>query len=336
VLLHRKYGKWPIEEFAALSAERKTEFYAALKSQKSKEFTSTLTKTLMVQRLEETGHRDIGEFLPLDVWGTRGWDTEIIRTTSHAGNTRDCDRFGKLYKVNIHADISRLTLAEVSKDLAVMEGRAKTEGMSKKEQVEGKRKVETTQPAQAEEEKEEEEEEAEKASAEEQSSDESDTSSSDNKKKKKKKKKKNKKANKHHAQQKKNKKAKDAKIQMNKNALEEQRQAEKVAKAAAYTIKKIADKAIVTSGKIVGKFSPLITLMESTVKESTTDDATPSHVLEAVNMALADLHKLYLEAQSTVTGKKKGSLSFSAQDAERKYLIAASALKLLQTIRQTD
>jgi hypothetical protein len=140
--LHRKYGKWPIEEFAALSAERKTEFYEELKSQTSKEFTSTLTKTLMVQRLEETGHRDIGEFLPLDVWGKRGWDTEVIRTTSHVGNTRDCDRFGKLYKVNIHADISRLTLAEVSKDLAVIEGRAKNEGMSKKEQVEGKRKVE--------------------------------------------------------------------------------------------------------------------------------------------------------------------------------------------------
>jgi hypothetical protein len=201
--------------------------------------------------------------------------------------------------------------------------------MSKKEKVEGKSKVENNQPAKAEEEEEEEEEEAEKASAEEKSSDESDTSSSDNKKKKKKKKKKAKK-------NKKAKKAKDAKIQMNKNALEEKRQAEKLAKAAAYTIKKIADKAIATSGKIVGKLSPLITLMESTVKESTTDDATPSHVLEAVNMALGDLHKLYLKAQSTVTGKKKGSLSFSAQDAERKYLIAASALKLLQTIRQTD
>jgi hypothetical protein len=72
------------------------------------------------------------------------------------------------------------------------------------------------------------------------------------------------------------------------------------------------------------------------VKESTTEDATPSHVLEAVNMALGDLHKLYLEAQSTVTGKQKGSLSFSAQEAERKYLIAASALKLLQTIRQSE
>ena len=258
----------------------------------------------------------------------------MIVSTSHVGNTRDCDRFGKLYKVNIHADISRLTMAEVSKDLTVIEEQAKNEGRSKKEKVEGKSKVEKNQPAKAEEEEEEEEEEAEKASAEEKSSDESDTSSSDNKRKKKKKKKK--KANKHHAQQKKNKKAKDAKIQMNKNALEEKRQAEKLAKAAAYTIKKIADKAIATSGKIVGKLSPLITLMESTVKESTTEDATPSHVLEAVNMALSDLHKLYLEAQSTVTGKKNGSLSFSAQDAERKYLIAASALKLLQTIRQTD
>jgi len=291
--LHRKYGKWPIDEFAAISAERKTEFYQAVKSQTSADFIQTLKNTLMMKRLEETGHRDIGEYLPLDVWAKRGWDPEVIRNTSHAGNTRDCDRFGKLYKVNIHADISRLTMAEVSKDLTVMAQQAKKEGRSKKGKVEEKRKGEQNPPAIAEEEEEEEEEEAEKASAEEKEPDESDTSSSDNKKKKKKKKK-NKKANK---QQKKNKKAKDAKIQMNKNALEEKRQAEKLAKAAAYTIKKIADKAIATSGKIVGKLSPLITLMEYTVKESTTEDATPSHVLEAVNMALGDLHKLYLEAQ---------------------------------------
>jgi hypothetical protein len=104
-------------------------------------------------------------------------------------------------------------------------------------------------------------------------------------------------------------------------------------------LKKIGDKAIVTSGKLVGKLSPLITLMESAVKEDAALGdlhKSPSHVLDSVAAALGDLHKLYLEAQNCVTGKHKGSLTFSAQEAERKYLIAVSALKLLQTIRQSE
>ncbi len=71
--------------------------------------------------------------------------------------------------------------------------------------------------------------------------------------------------------------------------------------ASAAVAKKIGDKAIATSGKLVGKLSPLITLMESAVKEEAARGdlhKSPSHGLDAGAAACGDLHLLYVSAQT--------------------------------------
>ena len=70
------------------------------------------------------------------------------------------------------------------------------------------------------------------------------------------------------------------------------------------------------ANKVVGKLSPLITLMESSLKEAPTT-SSPSHVMEAVRSSLDDLHVIYAEAQALLTGKKRGTMSFSVADVDR-------------------
>ena len=75
--LRRETGSWPTPEFTALSEDEQNTFYAAAHAcANAKQLMSALNQAVNKYEVEEEVYAENGEFLPLTVWGQRGYNTE--------------------------------------------------------------------------------------------------------------------------------------------------------------------------------------------------------------------------------------------------------------------
>ena len=102
-MLHRGFGCWPTPEFSGLNDAEKSAFYKSAQELGYKEMmikaNSVITKHQSHEQFFERG----GEFLPLSVWASKGYDPEIIRTRSKPQNKSSHEVLGDVYRVAILA-----------------------------------------------------------------------------------------------------------------------------------------------------------------------------------------------------------------------------------------
>ena len=106
--MYSHHGKWPTAEFNTLSADAQTDFYAkAAKMSKSQQIVE-----LMEHKLEKFQSRDFtwalgGQFLPLNVWATQGYDSERIARTTKDEDIQENEQVGTCYRVRLYSTIER-------------------------------------------------------------------------------------------------------------------------------------------------------------------------------------------------------------------------------------
>ena len=102
VQLTRQYGVWPTSDFNGISADEKVAFMKAVGEAKDQEQLKLVSEEYL-RRFEKRARFFMhnGEFLPLSVWGNRGFDTERIESTTTAADTMEHPVLGKCYRVAI-------------------------------------------------------------------------------------------------------------------------------------------------------------------------------------------------------------------------------------------
>ena len=98
--LRRTFGTWPIEEFKGLEEEEKKSFMA-IASNKTKDLENELSNMLTKKFVESHKSSMRGQFLPLQVWATMGWDAKKIEETADPEDI-ESTKLGKTYRVKIH------------------------------------------------------------------------------------------------------------------------------------------------------------------------------------------------------------------------------------------
>ena len=84
--LYRGFGSWPTAEFNALSDKEKQEFFKKTSATNGHELVNQAKKILLRTEEKEDYFDDKGEFLPLSVWVSQGYDvTDIVANTPATG-----------------------------------------------------------------------------------------------------------------------------------------------------------------------------------------------------------------------------------------------------------
>ena len=100
--LHDVFGTWPTAEFKRMSDEEQAKFFkdcgAVRKRDDLAEFAKTVFETFTV---EAKVYYDGGEFLPLTVWETRGFDSRLIEAASDPSDIMEHPVLGITYRVSI-------------------------------------------------------------------------------------------------------------------------------------------------------------------------------------------------------------------------------------------
>ena len=114
--LHREFGAWPIEDFKMLDAAAQEVFWAeARKCHGIRNLKELLIEHLTRHRIEREAHALKGTYLPLSVYGQRGFDT--ARILEYCEDKRWDQILGWTYRVNLftvsHESIEETVRKEV-------------------------------------------------------------------------------------------------------------------------------------------------------------------------------------------------------------------------------
>jgi hypothetical protein len=104
VALYKKFGQWPIESFKGFSEKEQVDFYNDIKNKGINDVEQLLINKMVQVKENYESNEHKGDWLPLSVWGSRGYDMDAIRDTATAENSKPCKRFGALYRVFIESD----------------------------------------------------------------------------------------------------------------------------------------------------------------------------------------------------------------------------------------
>ena len=96
----RSWGGWPPKEFESLTAEEKKLFWKEVGACETKEEQEKLVLERLSKVVEETRCGGTGgEYLPLSVYATRGFDTTMIEEL--CDDKKPSKMFGTVYRVDI-------------------------------------------------------------------------------------------------------------------------------------------------------------------------------------------------------------------------------------------
>jgi hypothetical protein len=98
--LRRRFGQWPLEAFSGSSDEKRQAFMARLDGMNASALATECEKFVSSEEHEEY-YQDGGEFLPLSVWASRGFNTEAISTQSGPSDIKEHSVLGCTYRVRI-------------------------------------------------------------------------------------------------------------------------------------------------------------------------------------------------------------------------------------------
>ena len=98
--LHRQWGGWPPAEFESFSAEERKDFWLAIGACTKKEDQERCVLEKLGKKITETRMAGAGgKYLPLSVYGAKGFDTEAIR--KGCTDKKPHPLFGEVYRVEI-------------------------------------------------------------------------------------------------------------------------------------------------------------------------------------------------------------------------------------------
>jgi hypothetical protein len=107
------FGNWPVKAFEEQSIEEQTEFWRD-KTKGKKEVEDSVMKHIVRKHTERLVARDDGDYLPIGVYKTRGFDTDLI--LKHCKDKKFEEDKGWCYKVRIHGD-SKHTIDELAEKM---------------------------------------------------------------------------------------------------------------------------------------------------------------------------------------------------------------------------
>ena len=99
--LYRKFGQWPTPDFEQISVDQQREFMSSLKGLDGPQACGQAIELLEQYRKEAEVFKDEGEYLPLEVYEKRGFDTTMIVKNTKPHNVRWCSVLGWTYRVPI-------------------------------------------------------------------------------------------------------------------------------------------------------------------------------------------------------------------------------------------
>jgi len=109
--LCRHFGRWPVAEFQELSKEEQDAFYRDIRldDMNLKQIESTLLDRVTKKRSDSVEASVSGEWLPLSVWQSRGFNVDDIQRNASGVNIKRHPMLGTVYRVPI-ASLSRRTI----------------------------------------------------------------------------------------------------------------------------------------------------------------------------------------------------------------------------------
>ena len=306
VQLHRGVGGWPPKEFSSISEDDQRRFMASLREQSGAAAVAAAKDFIKKHEVHEVYYEFSGEFLPLTVWGVRGFNVDDIEQKSPDEDRQKHPVLGTVYRVKTLKAGTRGT--EGMSKICTLESKAKKVKVPALEPVPiaaiadaDAQHVDAASAGEGDVESE-----GTPCSDSDSSSKSSSSESSVKRKKSKKDKKKNKKSKKHNKNKKGSKKDKDKKSKKDQQLAEKKAQALAAAKAKKDDDLKAKKEAAAQAAKdkqtlsfaqqIVNKVSNPMSSMTSTLAKPDTL-RLPDFVIDAAKMHLNTLQNLLKEAQ---------------------------------------
>jgi hypothetical protein len=128
--LSQMFGHWPVELFKALTVEQQTEFWRA-ESKGKVQVQNTLVKNVTDARIEVIKNSTIGQYLPLSVYKTMGYDTDAIH--ANCKDVEEHEVLGTTYKVDLKSVTTDDVRKKVWADLFNQSGEQKQKAQKKKD-----------------------------------------------------------------------------------------------------------------------------------------------------------------------------------------------------------
>ena len=108
VKMTTSFGKWPTPEFAQFTPEQQQEFFqSAQKIKNSTELVKMVEAKLSQFTSKEFCWANGGQFLPLSVWQTQGFDSEKIKNTTPPEDVQVNPQVGTCYRVKIYSSFEK-------------------------------------------------------------------------------------------------------------------------------------------------------------------------------------------------------------------------------------
>ena len=256
--LRRVFGKWPIGEFDEMAKDDQEAFFNDISGMTQGQLQKFCERKFTKTESHGKFYEEKGQFLPLSVWATRGFNVEDIETKSLQENKQLHSILGMTYRVPLLSSGSRGWKGSQSEGNLMKRSKALKAAASTDEPA--------AEPELA----------ASDASVESETADSSSSSSSSSSSKKKSKKKK------------KGKKSKSSKKKNKKKQAKKEAKAKAAAKAAAAAKKQMEkdqDKSKKLCDAVIGKCEGVSLTLEATLKESATQ-FLPEAVLKSCKKAL--------------------------------------------------
>ena len=110
--------------YAKLRQEKQTAFYKEVKDMSANEAASRLVEICSIERHVEE-YEDAAEWLPLDVWKTRGFNSDAIRDKSHPSDKRPHPISDWVYRVALRKDTTKTQRVTQKTDRLSMSGQCR-------------------------------------------------------------------------------------------------------------------------------------------------------------------------------------------------------------------
>jgi hypothetical protein len=134
--LSQMFGHWPVQLFAALTVEQQTEFWRS-ESKGKVQVQNALVKKVTDARIEVIKNSTIGQYLPLSVYKTMGYDTDAIQ--ANCKDVEEHEILGTTYKVDLKSVTTDDVRKKVWADLFNQSGEQKQKAQKKKDKKKRKK-----------------------------------------------------------------------------------------------------------------------------------------------------------------------------------------------------
>ena len=100
--LRRGFGSWPVDGFTKMTKEDQQAFFRDCKDMGARELLKKAKEVMHItEDAEAQYYQNGGNFLPLKIWETKGYDQAAIKSRSAAGDIREHPVLGTTYRLKI-------------------------------------------------------------------------------------------------------------------------------------------------------------------------------------------------------------------------------------------